>query len=418
MSPRSGPAGASASRRGLLPKLPRAFWFLFAGTLVNNFGNFVLPFLVIYAVHRGVAPALAGLTLGAYGIGAILAALAGGVLTDRIGERTVIVISMAGSAVAMLSLGLVTGIYLLTVFSLLAGMSANLYRPASGALVARLTPAEDHPQAYAAYRLAVNIGTSAGPATAGLLADHSFLLLFVGDGLTSLVFVVIALTALPPRADSPADSPADSSADSSATSARRDGGRRWVVLRDGPFLLLMAGSIVWAMVYFQGIVALPLQLRLDHIPNTTFGILISLNGLLVVLLEIPATRFTRSLPRGATIAAGIAIIGLGYGLTAFATTLWPLVGTVLVWTAGEILASPLAMAYVMEFAPQDARGRYQGAWNFTRSMGLVGAPLIGGAVFEAGPGLLWLSCAVGGLVGAACTLTADRVRRRSAVSVR
>lgn len=401
MGLRDGAAGTGApARRRLIPALPRPFWFLFAGTLVNNFGNFVLPFLVVYAVHRGVPAALAGLTLGAYGGGAILAALVGGVLSDRIGERMVIVTSMAGSAAAMLLLGLVRGLLPLVLCGLLAGTFANLYRPAAGALVARLTTAGDRPQAYAAYRLAVNIGTSAGPAVAGLLADRAFILLFIGDGLASLVFCGIALAALPARAGV------------RRQRAERDGTAR-TLLRDVPFVVFMAGSVLWAVVYFQGIVALPLQLRLDHISNATFGALISLNGALVVLLEVPATRFTRALPRAAAIAAGVAIIGLGYGLTVFATVTWMFVVTVLIWTTGEVLASPLGVAYVMDFAPEEARGRYQGAWHFTRSFGLVGAPLVGGVLFDAGPALLWLSCALGGVAGAACTLLAERLRWRA-----
>jgi MFS family permease len=395
----------SSSRRcaGLIPALPRPFWYLFAGTLVNSFGFFVVPFLVPYAVHRGVPVALSGLTLGAYGIGAIAASIAGGVLTDAIGERWVVVVSMAGSAASMLVLGLVSGLVLLIPACLVAGLFANLFRPASGALVARLTTPEDRPQAYAAYRLAVNIGTSAGPAVAGVLADRSFLLVFLGDGLTSLVFFVIALAALPAGREGPA----------SESKVAGPGG----VLRDGPFLLFMTASAVWAIVYYQGIVGLPLQIRVEHIPNAVYGALISLNGLLVVLLELVATRFTRSLPRAGAIATGIAIIGLGYGLTAFATTVPTLVVTVLIWTLGEILASPLAIAYVMDFAPAEARGRYQGTWNLTRSAGLVGAPLIGGGLFGLSPGLLWSSCAAGGVVGAACTIAADRLRRRRAHGV-
>ncbi|MDQ2716129.1 MAG: MFS transporter [Chloroflexota bacterium] len=72
-----------------------------------------------------------------------------------------------------------------------------MYRPAVSALLADLVPPERRVTAFALYRLAVNIGFAAGPTVAGLLATHSFFLLFLGDALTSLFFGVLTLLALP-----------------------------------------------------------------------------------------------------------------------------------------------------------------------------------------------------------------------------
>ena len=66
--------------------LPRPFWVLFAGTLVNRVGGFVLIFLAIYLTEaRDLTPAQAGTVVAAYGIGAIGAGPIGGALSDRIG---------------------------------------------------------------------------------------------------------------------------------------------------------------------------------------------------------------------------------------------------------------------------------------------------------------------------------------------
>ena len=72
--------------------LPRPFWVLFAGTLVNRVGGFVLIFLAIYLTEeRGLNPAQAGAVVAAYGIGAIGAGPIGGALSDRIGRRPTLV---------------------------------------------------------------------------------------------------------------------------------------------------------------------------------------------------------------------------------------------------------------------------------------------------------------------------------------
>src|SRR5574341_515736 len=72
--------------------LPRAFWVLWFGMLVNRAGNFVLPFLAIYLTQaRGLSPAQAGIVLALYGAGAAVASPLGGYLADHAGRRATLV---------------------------------------------------------------------------------------------------------------------------------------------------------------------------------------------------------------------------------------------------------------------------------------------------------------------------------------
>src|SRR5258707_7854268 len=145
----------------------------------------------------GYSPGQAGLPIAAYGIGTLGACLLGGSLADRIGRRKTIVLSMFSAAVAMLCLSQARGLPLIMLCSGLAGLTGELYRPASSALLADLVPAGQRVTAYAAYRMAFNAGWAFGPAMAGLLAKHSFLWLFVGDAVTSFLFGLVAWFALP-----------------------------------------------------------------------------------------------------------------------------------------------------------------------------------------------------------------------------
>ena len=87
---------------------------------------------------------------------------------------------------------------------------------------------------------------------------------------------------------------------------------------------------------------------------------------------------------------------------------WTLALCVVVLTAGEILVAPLAAAHVMDVSPAQARGRYQGAWSLTRSIGMLGAPAAGGLVVGIAPWLLWVCCAAGGVAPAGMFLVAAR----------
>src|SRR5438093_2858606 len=185
------------SLRESLRALPRSAWILFFGTFLNKFGTFVLPFLTIYMTRLGFSTTQAGLAIAAYGIGSLLASIVGGHLADRLGRRKTIVLSMFSGALAMLCLSQARTLPMMIAFAALVGLTGELYRPASSALLADLVPAGQRITAFAAYRMALNAGFAFGPATAGLLAKKSFLWLFVGDAATSILYGLVAWFALP-----------------------------------------------------------------------------------------------------------------------------------------------------------------------------------------------------------------------------
>lgn len=138
--------------RRLLPdvrRLPRAFWVLFAGTLVNRIGGFVLVFLAIYLTEvRGLTPAEAGAIVSAYGLGAIAGGPLGGAVSDRIGRRPTLVASLIGGGASMLMLGLVIQTTSITVAALVTGLLYEMYRPVVSATVADVVMSDDRPRAY------------------------------------------------------------------------------------------------------------------------------------------------------------------------------------------------------------------------------------------------------------------------------
>ena len=177
--------------------LPRAAWILFLGTFVNRFGSFVMPFLAIYLTRDGFSATQAGVAVSAYGAGHIFASMIGGYLADRIGRRYTITLSMFGSAVMMLALSQARAYPVILVCTFFVSLVGELYRPAATALLGDLVAPEQRVIAFGMYRFAVNLGFALGPATAGLLANRSFFFLFAGDAATSLVYGIVAFTALP-----------------------------------------------------------------------------------------------------------------------------------------------------------------------------------------------------------------------------
>jgi MFS family permease len=371
-----------------LRALPRTAWVLFGGTFINRFGSFVLAFLVFYLTSRGYSAAAAGLALGAYGVGSMAAALAGGHLADSIGRRNSIALSMFSSATTMLALSQASGIRSIVLLTALAGFTAELYRPASSALIADLTPTGRRITGFAMYRLAVNAGVAAGPAVAGFLARRSFLWLFIGDALTSVIYGCVAYFALPTDRGRMARPEVSRSALSR-------------MVADARLVRVIVATLGLALVIHQAYATFPLHLERSGFTPMVYGSLMSLNGLLIIVIELWVTTVTRRLPSLIALAIGLLLNGIGFGAIGIAGSVPALAATVVVWTFGEMVYSPVGAAYIADISPPELRGRYQAAYAFTYSFGLMLAPIGGTLLYSLSPSALWLSCLVLCVVAAA-----------------
>jgi MFS family permease len=371
--------------------LPRAAWILFGGTFINRFGSFVMPFLAIYMSRQGFTPAQAGLAVSSYGGGHIVASMLGGHLADRIGRRHTIALSMFASTVAMLALSQARALVPIIALSFLVGMAAELYRPAASALLGDLVPPEQRIAAFGMYRFAINLGFAAGPATAGFLANKSFFYVFAGDALTSFLYGVVALLLLPHgiRSEQQDEHPAE--------------GLR-VALRDRAFLYFLAATLCLTFVEFQLHSTVPLYIAAIGYTPATYGMLLSINGLMIVVFELVLTAWTQRLPAQPLIALGYGLTGIGIALTGMAASVPALIATVVVWTLGEMIYAPVSGAYVSGLAPERFRGRYMGIWHSMFSVGMLLGPVIGTWIYGRNPAALWWTCLVIGVLGAALAL--------------
>ena len=90
----------------ILGRLPGPVRLLVWGTLVNKLGTFIFPYLSLVLMRDfGMTPARAGLLMTCHGLGAIVSVLTGGVLTDRLGRRRTLLLSMFGGGILAVAMG-------------------------------------------------------------------------------------------------------------------------------------------------------------------------------------------------------------------------------------------------------------------------------------------------------------------------
>ncbi|NBM21242.1 MFS transporter, partial [Streptomyces sp. GC420] len=174
------------------------------------------------------------------------------------------------------------------------------------------------------------------------------------------------------------------------------------VLRDGRFMSVVGLSFVIALIFQQSSVALPVAMGAAGYSASDYGLVIAVNGVLIVVLQIPVTRLIEHRDPRRLLVVSSVLAGYGFGLTAFAGSIGVFALTVCVWTLAEIVNAPTHTSLVVRLSPVHGRGRYQGMYTMSWSVAALVAPLMSGFVIDGyGAGWLWGACAVLGTVSGA-----------------
>jgi MFS family permease len=378
-----------------LGRISRPVWLLLVGMLVNRLGSFLQIYLVLYLTHRGFGVYGAGVALGAYGVGSVLGVLLGGTISDRFGYRWTIVVSMSAAGALTALVVRLPDLPLIVSVATVIGVLAQAYRPASSALLMELTPEREHVMVFAVYRLAFNLGTTAGPLLGALLITYSYDLMFYVDAVTSVGFALFALS-LPHSVAARAD------ADGTPPPKR---GTYLAVLADRRFVLFMMALLLNAVVYIQQVSVLPLQVASDGHRPGLYAALLSLNAVVVIVLELLLTSFVQRLPAKVATALGIGLVGIGMNLYVAGPAVAMFVVATVVWTVGEMVGTPTVSAYPGRVAPDGLRGRYVAAGAFAMQIGYAVGPVLGVAVWALWPDGVWWGCSAVTAVAVVAALT-------------
>ncbi|MGW5636142.1 MDR family MFS transporter [Streptomyces sp. NPDC003832] len=366
--------------------LPRTAWVIFGGVIVNRLGFMVVPFLVYYLGSRDVSTSQVTYVLGCLGIGTLVGPLLSGVLADSWGRRSTMVTGLLGTAVAHGLLYAAPNLVTLALAAAVLSVCGTMVSPSANALLAESVDAERRRNAFSLVYWAVNIGSAGAGILGGFLAENGYWLLFLVDACSSLAFAVIAVCLLP-------------AGKRSAPAPAGQGGGYGVVLRDPLMRALLPLFGVTLAIYSLTEAGLPLAIRDDGLSPKVLGVMATLNAVLVVILQpLATTVLAKARPLLVyTFAAGL--IAVGVALTGFADSMWSYGVTVAVWSLGEAAIGGIHSATVQSIAPEHARGRYQGAFQWLWGSSRFVALTAGTAVYaHAGPEYVWWFCAVAGVL--------------------
>jgi MFS family permease len=383
---------------------PRTYWYVWWGTLINRLGGFVIPLLTIYLITvRHLSVSEAGGVISVFGAGSIAASIAGGYLTDHLGRKITLVLSLFGGALALAGLSFARDLTAIMIMVGAVGFVGELYRPAVFAIVADVVPPGQRMQAYALLHWVINIGFAVAATVGGVLADVNFSILFVLDAATMAIYGVIVAIAVPETR------PRHPPVHGLAPAVRRS--RPWFT--DGVFVVFVLITLGIALLPVQASAPLAAHMTWQGFSPAAFGAVMAVNGVVITLVQPALSAWcVRFDPTRVLIAAAL-MFGAGLALHGLATGIALHMLAAVLWTLGEIFESPTRSAIIAHMAPADARGRYHGATVMTFGAAQLVGPKAGTWLWQhVSPSALWFACFGLSLVIVAGLVVSAPARRR------
>ncbi|MGD8368048.1 MAG: MFS transporter [Desulfobacterales bacterium] len=362
--------------RTFLRPFPTSFWVLCLGWFVSAFGFGVsIPFVSIY-FHSSLGVSIAGIGLF-FGFLAVVRSafqLVGGEIADRLERRTLMIVfqTVRSAAFGLTAVAVYRdwGFVPVAGTILVNSVFGALYQPVANAAVSDILPEAKRLDGFAVTRSAVNLGWAAGPALGGMLAAFSYGFLFVVSGALTLASALVVLLFL-----------------NMPEIARQQEQFRLsdlVAVRHDPLLAIHAGLIFFLYMVHSQLIAPFSVYAVDmvRITESQLGLLYTLNGLMVVSLQIPVTRLFSRVALTSQMALGAAVYGAGYFLVGFCDRFSLFVVAVVVVTVGEMVMSPPALTLTARLAPKNRTGRYMGIFGFAVAGGWSFGPMVGGVILD------------------------------------
>lgn len=356
--------------------LSREIWLLSGAIFINRAGTMVIPFLSLYLTEaRDFTLVEAGWILSSFGAGSVLGSWMGGKLTDRIGYFQVMFWSLIGTAGMFWLLMQLSSFYALCIGVFLTSVIADSFRPANYVAIDAFTKPENRTRSIGLVRFAINLGFSAGPAIGGwIIHSIGYQWLFFLDGVTCLGAAIWLWSALP-RKESTAET--DQITTDQQGQAALPKKSPW---QDRIFLQFLVAQLFIAVAFIQNFSTAPLFFKSEiGLTELEIGLLIGLNGVLIVLLEMPLIHYFEGR------RAPISMVRIGTWLLgiSFAFLAWPDAGIFLavmymIWlTLGEMVYFPFGNTFVLFRTEDHNRGRYMGLYSMIWSAAHIIGPSLG-----------------------------------------
>ena len=372
---------------------------------------------------------LTGWLVGTFGLVVWFLPILGGTLADRFGFRRALMFAYLVMTVGYYLLGSLAAPWmeslrqslgdkwLVLAILMIPALGPGVVKPCVAGTTARASNENVRSLGYSIYYTLVNIGGALGPIVAWLVRKQ------LGWGIESVfrvsalwVFLMFWTTLFFYREPG-------RSGEVKVASVWTALSNMIVVLANLRFVLFLAISAGFYIVFWQQYISAPLFIRGYVNPKADVDLLLSVDPIVVICFQILAAYLTRKMPAVRAMALGFLITGLSWILLAIHPSVPMLVATLVGVAIGEITQASRYYEYVSRLAPPGQQGLYMGYAFLPIAAGyFIAGPLGGYLIYHFGevlhePQKMWWVIAAIGVVTAALTWLYDKVLQPGRVAV-
>jgi DHA1 family tetracycline resistance protein-like MFS transporter len=342
---------------------------LFSIVVIDLIGfGIVVPVLPFYVTEFGANATVLGLLVGCYAAMQFLFAPLWGRLSDRIGRRRVMLVTIAGTSAALLLLGLANSLLWLFVARLLGGMFAANISVAS-AYITDVTDESERTRWMGVLGACFAVGFLLGPAVGGLLGQYGHSLpMLVASGLAAANFCYAVFVLKEPDVHRSGDVSLD----------------RKAVLADPRVRRICLANLLFslAVTQLETVFAFLMMMRFDYDVLDTALILVLMAVVMGLIqggaMRVLAARFgERNL-----LTAGLALMAVAFVAVPMAQEVKLLLVPLIVSAVGRGIGQPAMMSMVSSYATENTRGAVMGSFSSRASLARALGPAPAGLLFD------------------------------------
>ncbi|ESQ81857.1 MFS transporter [Asticcacaulis sp. AC466] len=360
----------------------------------------ILPSLLRDVTHAANVAAYIGVMTALYAVMQFLFAPVLGALSDRIGRRPVLLISLAGAAVNYLFLAFAPHLWMLFLGRAIAGLtSANM--SVAAAYVTDVSPEDTRARRFGLINAMFGMGFIIGPVLGGLLGDQWVRLPFIAAAVLNGGNLLLALFLLP-ESRVPSRELAAQPFDLAALNPFRP--LRWALSMTGLLPLILVFFVFSATGEAYGTSWALWGSDVFHWNGLWIGLSLGTFGVCQTLAQavLPGLAVSR-LGERVTILTGVAGTCVALLVMAFARQGWMVFAVMPVFAMGGI-GMPALQALASRQVSDAQQGQFQGVLASVVSLASIVAPLVFSSVYfvvrSRWPGAIWLSVIAVYVIGA------------------
>lgn len=360
--------------------LPREIYILSIQRFVNSVGGFVYPFLAMFlSTKLGLEKDVIGSFMLASSLLAVLGSIISGYLVDRFSRKAILVTSGAISALIFIVCGFLGDSIIIPYLLIGSSFILSFSFPASGAMLSDLTNPENRKQSFSLLYLGMNLGLAFGFMLAGYLFNNYTQWLFWGDGLTTLLSLLLVVFLV--KDTKPTEVEIKEINESNRVGEKEEKGSVFAAMIKRPFLMgfVLISSLI-GFVYHQHGFIMPFHLE-ELFPRQGalfFGRIMTVNTVIVIIFTPIIMQLTKRFKPIINVAVATFTYIIGFGMMGYSKELWLFYVSVFIWTTGEIIATVNTGVYISNHSPVNHRGRFNSIIGTIQHVGRSVAPFFMG----------------------------------------